>query len=114
MKKVLGRIENRVRIGEERFLYLRELDEIILPLEEVLDYRAYLDDKDRLVLEVTVKDGIDFTEIKEEVMRSIRNLLSNQSKCGLSVEIVKAAVNEPASITDSMVKRKIIDYRKER
>ena len=114
MKKVLGRIENRVRIGEERFLYLRELDEIILSFEEVLDYRAYLEDKDRLVLEVTVKEGIDFAEIKEGVMRSIRNLLSNQSKCGLSADIVKAAGNEPAGITDSMVKRKIIDYRKER
>lgn len=113
MKKVLGRIENRIRIGEEGFLHLRELDETILSFEEVLDYRAYLEDKDRLALEVTVKDDIDFAEIKNGVMQNIRNLLPNQLKYRLNVEVVKAAGHEPADITNSMIKRRIIDYRKE-
>jgi phenylacetate-CoA ligase len=111
MKKVLGRIENRVRIGEERFLYLRELDETILPFEEVLDYRACLKDKDRLILEVVVKDNIDSESIKDKIMQNVRNLLPNQPMQRLNVTVVSAARCKPVRLTNSMVKRKIIDYR---
>ena len=36
-------------------MHLRELDEIIMSYEDVFDYKAYMEDKDRLVLEVTAR-----------------------------------------------------------
>lgn len=114
MKKVLGRIDNRVRLGESRFLYLRELDETILSFEEILDYKAYMEDKDRLVLKMTTKDDAVFERVKGRVMRNIRNLLSNQSVRRYSVEVVSETGHKPAEIINSMVKRKIVDCREER
>jgi len=109
MKKVLGRIENRICLGEGRYLTMRELDEMILPLEGVLDYRAYLEDNDRLVLEVAVKEGAGFERIGDRV----RKLLENQSVYLSDVEVVSAEGLKPDGTANSMVKRKIIDCRKE-
>jgi phenylacetate-coenzyme A ligase PaaK-like adenylate-forming protein len=114
MKKVLGRIDNRVCLKGGRFLHLRELDEIIMSYEDVFDYKAYMEDKDRLVLEVTAKDDVDFGKIKVKILRDIRQLLSNKSMRRYNVAVVPAVGCKPIGITNSMVKRRIIDYRKER
>jgi phenylacetate-CoA ligase len=111
MKKVLGRLENRVALGEGRFLYLRDLDENILVFEEVLDYRANLEDKDRLILELIVKEDADFERIKIKVMQNVWKLLLNQRIERPNVTVVSAARCKPAGLTNSMIKRKIIDYR---
>ena len=113
MKKVLGRIENRIPLGENRFLHLRELDEIILPFEEILDYKAYLKDGYKFVLELTAENDAAFDRVKGRVMREMEDLLSNQPGCRPDVAVIPAAECAPV-IINSMIKRKIIDCRKER
>ena len=113
MKKVLGRIESRIPLGENRFLHLRELDEIILPFEEILDYKAYLKDGYKFVLELTAENDAAFDRVKGRVMREMEDLLSNQPGCRPDVAVIPAAECAPV-IINSMIKRKIIDCRKER
>lgn len=114
MRKVLGRLENRVCLEENRFLYLRELDEIILPFEEILDYKVHLEDKGKIVLKLTTTDDAAFMRIKDRVLKEIRGLLSHKATVELNMTVVSDAEHIPAGVKNSMIKRKIIDCRKER
>lgn len=114
MKKVLGRRENRVILGENRYLYLRELDEIILSFEEVMDYKAYVADQNRLVLEMTTQNCNAFEGLKGKAARSVQDFLKDKFGYGLNIEVIPNPEFRPAAVTNSMIKRKIVDYRKGR
>ncbi|MBR0597001.1 DVU_1553 family AMP-dependent CoA ligase [Sinanaerobacter chloroacetimidivorans] len=112
MNKVLGRLNNRVVLQENQFLYLRELDEIVLSFEEVMDYKASMDTNENLVLELAVQDKEVFRRIEGKAARRIKEAL--QYKLGYEPEI-KVLFNgegKPTQITNSMIKRKIYDHRK--
>ncbi len=94
MKKVLGRMENRILLGENRFLYLRDLDEIILPFGEVLDYKAYLEDKGEFLLELTVKDSAGSAGLRDKVAQRVLKLLPKEPEYRLNVVAVRAE-NKP-------------------
>lgn len=107
MKKVLGRIDNKVIIGENVFLFLSELDETILKFKEVLDYKAYITDENLLTIEAISENK----SIKNDTLQSIQALVYEKLGHELSVNVIINPENKLNKITNSMVKRKIIDLR---
>lgn len=112
MKKVQGRMDNRVELRENRFIYLRELDEVVLSFEDIMDYKAYVDVKGKLILEMVVQHENAFQRIKGEAARKVQEILYHKLGTGLNVEVTSNAENKPDPIANSMIKRKMHDYRK--
>lgn len=108
MKKVLGRIENKVVLAENRFLTLRELDETILKYKEVLDYKAYIAEDGILKIEILSKSQA----VKKDVAQCIQTVLAEKPGCKIEFEVSVTADSKPDKITNSMVKRKIRDFRR--
>ncbi|MFZ5969224.1 MAG: DVU_1553 family AMP-dependent CoA ligase [Bacillota bacterium] len=114
MEKVQGRMDNRVALRENQFLYLRELDEIVLSFEDVMDYKACVDVEGRLILEIATQREDAFHRIKDEVACGIQDILYDKFGRGLNMEVISNQENKPTQIVNSMIKRKIRDYRKGR
>lgn len=109
MNRVLGRMENCVRIGENQFLSLRELDETILPFREMLDYKAFWMNQHRLKVEVVTKSSDSFSRMQKEISGRIREEVSFRHGCDINVQVIQKQTNQPKEIANSMVKRKIVD-----
>ncbi|UWG96484.1 AMP-binding protein [Dehalobacter sp. DCM] len=107
MKKVMGRIENKVMIGENKFLFLGELDETILKFKDVWDYKACITDENLLKIEI-ISENIS---IKNDVEQSIQTLLDKKLRNNISFTVIVNPDSKPDKITNSMVKRKIREYR---
>ena len=71
MKRVQGRMNNRIRICENGYLYLAELDEIVLSFCEVMDYKACILTSNRLGIELVTESKEIFSKIKNEVVKNI-------------------------------------------
>ena len=119
MKRVLGRIDNRVCIRDNQFIYLRDLDEIILGYKEIIDYKAYMTEPDRLNVEIVLKSGQQSPDTDSGVYSSIRQSLCDAIQkdlyCRLGYivnpNVTAIEQNKSDKITNSMVKRKIFDLR---
>ncbi len=109
MKKVLGRIANKVLIGENQFLYLRELDETILKFKEVLDYQAYIADEN--LLRVEIQSDNPSISMKNDIEQSVQTLLYQNLGYEMKLDVITNPDSNPEKITNSMVKRKIGDFR---
>jgi phenylacetate-CoA ligase len=109
MKKVLGRIDNKVIIGENKFLYVWELDEAILKFKEVLDYKACITDENLLKIEIKS----DHQSIRNDIEHTIQTLLYQKLGYGykMNLAVIADTDSKPEKITNSMVKRKISDFR---
>lgn len=112
MNRVLGRMENRIKIDEDKFIYMRELDEIVLSFKEVIDYKTYISDGNIIFLEIITESADDYSNLKNDIISSIEKILG--TKCGykIKIEAVLNEKNKAPEITNSMVKRKICDLRK--
>lgn len=107
MNKVLGRIDNGVFVRDGIFLTLRELDEAVFNLKEVLDYSAYITKENILTVEIFSDSSI----IKQYAEESIGNLLY-EKLCGTAdFKVIVSNEGNIGKITNSMVKRKIKDFR---
>lgn len=107
MQRALGRADNGADLGENRFLYHRELDETILKFKEVLDYRAWVTDENLLQIEI-------FTEnksVKNEVEYGIRALLDKKFASQVRLSVITNRESKPEKISNSMVKRTISDLK---
>lgn len=112
MERVPGRIENKIIIGKNKFLSMRDLDEIILSFQEVINYNAYVEKKNILHIDVAVKKEEDFYKIKEDIKDNIEKVPSvREALIGGTLEIVLKYMEKNTEIKNSMVKRKIYDYR---
>lgn len=107
MKRVLGRIENKVVLGENKFLTLRELDETVLKYKEVLDYKAYISEDGILKIDILSENPMVQKEIKQELQR----LLADKPGSEINLRVSVNSGSKPDKITNSMVKRKIRDLR---
>lgn len=107
MHKVMGRIENKVVVNNQT-IYLRELDELILKFEQVMDFKARLDYEDRLVIQITLLHDEEI-DTKEEIKNKLYEKLGDKIRLNFIWEID----DRSPTITNSMIKRKIIDGRKE-
>ena len=110
MKRVKGRINNRVKICENAYLYLAELEEIVLPFSEVLDYSAALLSDGRLDIEIVAESVEAFEKIKDKIAESVKKNVADKTGHEIDVLVRQSPRNEPKRMTTSMIKRTIIDY----
>ncbi|TCO71825.1 DVU_1553 family AMP-dependent CoA ligase [Marinisporobacter balticus] len=108
MDKVIGRMTNKVVLKNSKEIHLRELDEIILAFREVLDYNATLYNDDMLSLLLILNDSSEFERMKEEITNRIYDRLNFK----LDLDINWQPDDRTPKITNSMIKRKIYDFRK--
>ncbi|AGY74696.1 DVU_1553 family AMP-dependent CoA ligase [Clostridium autoethanogenum] len=112
MERVHGRMENKIVIGKNKFLSMRDLDEIILSFEEVINYNVYIEKKNILYIDIAVKDEEDFYKLKGRIKNSIEKIPSvRESLIDGTLEIVLKYMKKSIEVKNSMVKRKIYDYR---
>lgn len=107
MTRVLGRVDNRVDLGGKRFLYLRDLDETILKFKEVWDYKAWVTDANLLQVEIIAENN----SIQNEVEQNIQTLWQQKLGGTVNFAVIVNTGGKPEKITNSMVKRKIQDFR---
>jgi Coenzyme F390 synthetase len=107
MNRVTGRIDNRVKIGENKFLYLKELDETILKFKAVFDYKACITEEGLLNIEIVSENKA----IIKDIERSIQTLLYKKLGYKMNFAVTANPDTKPEKIINSMVKRKICDFR---
>ena len=107
MTRVSGRIDNQARIGEGIYLYLRELDEVIFHFREVLDYKACITEKNLLKIDIISENK----EIIRDIEFAVQNLLHEKPGHELDLAVIANPDSRPEKIVNSMIKRKLIDYR---
>ena len=111
MKQVKGRLNNRIEICESGFLYMAELDEIVLSFCEVLDYSAGLMTDDCLDVEVVAESVEAFFEIKDELAKRVQNYANEKFGQVIGVKVRLSPRKTPERRSNSMIKRTIGDYR---
>ncbi len=116
LEKIRARVNDIIKLGKNHWLGIYELDDSILGLDEVIDYRAILsngDNSDQLDFMVELKEGSDKSVLQEVRLRLLDNSsVSNAVVDGvLSLGSVYAgAVDKPVS---SAIKRAIQDVRRD-
>ncbi len=113
MNRALGRIDNRINLSKERYVYLRELDEIVLAFEEVMDYKAYMGNADILFIEIVTQSSLIYHSVKDEIARKVRSKLYDKLGYGLNIQVIPSQECRTVKITNSMIKREIHDYRED-
>lgn len=107
MQKVIGRIDNLVSIdGCE--VHLRDLDEIILDIKEVADFKAEVLEKNVLHVKLILLQNSEIEAVLDKVQERISKHFNNQFKIQLQWQFDDYS----SSITNSMIKRKICDFTK--
>lgn len=104
MSRVMGRLENRICLDGNEILYHWELDELVFSLFEIEDYMAYLTEKNRLELELTMFDSSAFQSCSAELESNIQQLAL--CKFGHEIELrISQSQSKANKITNSMTKR---------
>jgi phenylacetate-coenzyme A ligase PaaK-like adenylate-forming protein len=112
MKRSLGRIENRVLLSGNHFIYLRELDELILANSEVFDYQSSIENEEILVLEIMTASREIFDKLKDHLVMAVQNYFQDKFGYIIKVKCVQRQGKEPVKIANSMIKRRIVDNRR--
>jgi phenylacetate-coenzyme A ligase PaaK-like adenylate-forming protein len=107
MTRALGRADNRADLGGKRFIYLRELDETIFKFKDVLDYKAYITDVNLLRIEVASENKA----IIKDIELRIQTLLYEKLGYKMDFAVIANPDSKPEKIINSMIKRKISDFR---
>lgn len=79
MERVLGRIENSINLFENRFIHMRDLDEVILKIKEILNYEVSITKSEKQYYVITVK-----LQLNKETFENVREELNNKL-CEISV-----------------------------
>ena len=110
MGKIKGRISNFVYVKNFGKLYLNYLDESILKFPEVLNYSAELKSEDVLSIYLSIKNSDFFDTVKKDIENQIENDLNGK----LKLEIKSMDEVDVPKVSNTMTKRIIKDFRKER
>lgn len=114
MSRSLGRIENRIKIGENEFIYMKDLDEIILSLEEVINYKACIEKENLICIDISTRKEEDFYKIERLIKDSIKKLVSADKKLNeYNLDVSIRYLKETIEVKNSMVKRKICNCRRD-
>ncbi|NCB55170.1 MAG: phenylacetate--CoA ligase family protein, partial [Epsilonproteobacteria bacterium] len=106
MEKVRGRIENTLSV-EGHEITLRDLDEIFLAYESLMDYRVECYDPNRLHVRLVLDKNTDAKAFQNALKQELH--VRFQSKFDFEIEIEED--DRSSKITRSMIKRKIHDCR---
>ncbi|WP_024955572.1 DVU_1553 family AMP-dependent CoA ligase [Sulfurospirillum arcachonense] len=100
MDKVIGRIDNKISLNQHE-IHLRQLDELILQFNDVVDYRAEFNEKDALHVKLTLRENFNSKSVVKEIQNNI------VSDLDIEVKVEWKWDDYSSSITNSMIKRKI-------
>ncbi|NCD11883.1 MAG: phenylacetate--CoA ligase family protein [Epsilonproteobacteria bacterium] len=106
MEKVRGRMENKININGCE-VHLRELDEIILSYDEVMDYKAEYFGENTLHVRLIVGQKSPSKRLEA----FIAHALNAQYKGAVSFCIEQFEEDDSLKISNSMIKRKLHDFR---
>lgn len=113
LKKVTGRYVNQIRLGQDDYIDLSTFEEILLGDENILDYQVII--KNDGVLSIVV----NFYSQKrlDQKINCVREILVDHllvnEKHNVKIEVEQGSLCKPDQMVNSMVKRKILDLRKE-
>ncbi|MBV4432672.1 AMP-binding protein [Clostridium tyrobutyricum] len=113
MNKVLGRIDNRFEISSHKYIYMSQLDEIILSFPQVMNYSLHIEDYNKIYVYLTLFNQCDFNKLSLEILKGIKNITFIEDE--LLNNIIEFKIinsTEDKQIKNSMLKRKIYDNRK--
>ncbi|MDD3343010.1 MAG: AMP-binding protein [Sulfurospirillaceae bacterium] len=102
MEKVRGRMENTVHINQHT-IQLRELDEILLRFDPVLDYTLRVRAKNAFHIKLILTNKKAYEALKEEIIQQLKKYFVFECDITLDVEEDDRSIK----ITNSMIKRKI-------
>ncbi|MFA9466111.1 MAG: DVU_1553 family AMP-dependent CoA ligase [Velocimicrobium sp.] len=108
MDKVTERISNKVVLKNNNEIHLSTLDEMIVPFREIVDYKASLFDNDKLSIVLMMNNSTEFIRLKKEITIRIKE----RFPFAINLEIRWQQADGIPKITNSMIKRKIDDFRK--
>ncbi|MDD2384769.1 MAG: AMP-binding protein [Sulfurospirillaceae bacterium] len=102
MEKVLGRIDNTLRINEHE-IHLREFDEILLHFPDIVDYKLSLYTNNTLHVKLVCVNNNDSEALKKAITWRLREHLNFEFAL-----IIDVTENEHSiKMTNSMIKRTI-------
>lgn len=104
MKRVQGRLDNRIKIRENEYLSLAELDETVLSFPNVLDYKACLSSDNGIRLDIAAKDAF---QNGDEIAESLRGYIHQKFGYAINPPIQVSWKGEPDRILNSMMKRTV-------
>lgn len=110
MKRVKGRLENKIGV-RDHWIYLSDLDEIVLSFPEVTDYTARLSKDGCLSLEIAAESQKAYQRIKNEIDGRIQKYAEDKLGNNYKLPVLILPKNGPDKIKNSMSKRTITDLR---
>lgn len=112
MKKVEGRIRNRIYFDEGVYLDLKELEEILLVWEDLVDYQVTVKDNQLLKIDVSFFNEEQSSKQEQQIKAKVQEYFDTNFELSVQVEIEKSQLQKPDQLVNSMVKRKIMDQRR--
>ena len=106
MERVRGRLDNRIRIGENEYFSLAELDEIVLSSPDVADYSVCLSADNCIDIKIAVANE-NFSELGSRIRERIVQYLHGKFGSEINLAIRVSRMDEPNKIANSMTKRTV-------
>jgi len=106
MDKVIGRIDNTIRINEHD-IHLRDFDEILLRFPAIVDYTLTLYEKNTLHVKLILANNVSSKALKEEVHQRIKEHFPFK----FNITFDTRNDDHSPKITNSMIKRKFDNLR---
>ena len=114
LKKVEGRLGNRLQLADGAFCDLKVMEELILEFTEIIDYQVILENNTALTINMTLYDIGNEEIIRKQVMEKVQNYFLNHYQLLMQIKININWEQRPDQMINSMIKRKIDDQRKEK
>ncbi len=113
MRRVIGRMDNKIIINKNQFIYMRELDEVILSFKEVINYKVYIEEENIIFIEILALTEEDFYKLQSEIINEIESIpVIEEALNKNQIKIVLNYLESTIETKNSMIKRKIYNYRK--
>ncbi|PKM60578.1 MAG: AMP-binding protein [Firmicutes bacterium HGW-Firmicutes-4] len=114
MKKVEGRLKNRIHLEDGIYVDLKALEEILLAFEDLVDYQLTVKDKHLFRINVAFYNEEQSSEKENHVKMLVQEYFDKNGDFSIQVEVARSQLQNPDQLVNSMVKRKIVDLRREK
>jgi phenylacetate-coenzyme A ligase PaaK-like adenylate-forming protein len=114
MKKVKGRINNRIHFEDGIYFDLKALEEILLAFEDLVDYQVTVKDKHLVRIDVAFYNEEQSSEKENWLKMRVQEYFDEHYELPVQVEVDKNQLQKPDQLVNSMIKRKIVDSRREK
>lgn len=113
LKKVAGRYANRIHLDHDNYIDLSTFEESLLGDENILDYQVLIKNNSVLSIMVNFYNQNRLDQKISRVKEILVAHLSVNKKDNVRIEVEQGNLCKPDQMVNSMVKRKILDLRKE-